>query len=270
MDVLGKISQPEQYYPVDNHFILSDSLEASDYFKDELGENGVVCLVLAKFASLSCPFAVLWAYISLAKHKLLGLAPVFKMDSLNNISHIAITDVEVIDNETFFYWKDAIHAAVLTEDQQIAVRQVRAVLCSTDMQQLLQLSMDQFCSCVYPVKLFKRSTGEFLAVFWLIEIDDSRCAFEAVCCDETPMDFSNSFLKDTFYHVIEPGEKVIIDGAYYKVCNHPKVGYYFERLPFIATAEDLQRENIPQQLFMNLSKQKDLPKLRIASIKPKK
>ena len=270
MDVLGKIPQPEQYFPVDNHFILSDSLEAYDYFKDELGDNGVVCLVSAKFASLSCPFAMLWAYISIAKHKVLGMAPVFKMDSLENINHIAITDVELIDNETFFYWGNAIHAAVFTEDLQIAVRQVRAVLCSADMQQLLQLTMDKFCSCVYPVKLFKRSTGEFLAVFWLIEIDDSTCAFEAVCSDETPIGFSNNFLKDTFYHVVEPGEKVIIDGAYYKVCKHPKVGYYFERLPFIATEDDLQRENIPQRLFMNHTKQKDLPKLHIASIKPKK
>ena len=246
---LGKIDNPEQYYPGGNYFLLTDSVDAYDYFSELRGGGGGVCLLKAKLNSVTYPYVLFWAYVSLENKKIISMAPVFKIEYTLAFMEAEVVDMELINQDKYFYWNGAVHAVVFTDTDQIIVRQVRSILCSKDMDTLIELASGMNCEDIYPVKLFKRSTGEFLSIYWAFEVDDDKLGFEPVCHDDSPVDFNDEFLKDTFFHTIDIGERVIFDNAFHLLKYQPDIGYNFERLPFVVSKEQLKSENIPEELF---------------------
>lgn len=248
--MLGKIPKPEQYYPDDNHFILSDSTDALDFFSENIAEqNGAVCLVKAKLNSLKYPFMIFWAYVSVEQERILSLTPVFKVEPVNALERADILELELIDTEAYFYWDGNLHAAVWTEDNEIVVRQVRSILSANDMRNVIQLTTDCYCDEAIPVKMFQRSTGKYLGIFWMCSIDETTNGFEVACQDDLPDNWDNDMLQDSFYHLIDIGERVIMDHAYYKLQYNPVLGQHLVRLPFLLTDADYRREDIPEELF---------------------
>jgi hypothetical protein len=81
MKDLGYVIRPEQYARVDNECVLSDSLEALDFFKDFYPEQGVVFLAFFYLAKVKDPFLPVWVYFIPKEEKIIAAAPVFKCDT---------------------------------------------------------------------------------------------------------------------------------------------------------------------------------------------
>lgn len=255
MKVLGKIPQPEQYYPVDDCFLISDSLEAMNFFNECINEedrkDGAVCLVNAYFNSMQYPSMVLWAYISLSKKKILVFLPVFKIDHIEALNNAKILKFDSILYESYFDWNGVVYAAVITEDGEIAVRRVRMLLLECNVCHIVSSATGARCDEAKPVKLFQLSTGRFLGIFWKCSIDDDFTSFEVACLDELPDGWDDELLHDSYYQLLNIDDRVIMDHSYYSVEFDANVGIFLKKLPFVASDDDRKKEDVPQNLFKN-------------------
>jgi len=243
-DELGSVNRPEQYARVDDECILSDSLTARDFFKDFYSQDGIAFLAILHLASTKVSFLPVWVYFDPKIEKIVAAAPVFKIDSLPEISHLPISKAQMLDDETLFYWKDHLYSSAYTSTGETVVRRIRCLLSVRDMISVAEMDTTKEIDDVYPVKLYAIEDGRFLAACWAIEANENCCWFETICADDEKY-IDNVDVHKTFFYPININERVILGDDIYLCRYTDEFGIFMDKTSFKATEADRTREALP-------------------------
>lgn len=243
MKKLGELFMPWQYTEPGEECVISDSTVAYDFFKDVFGDDGVVILANWKLSSFVLPFLPVWLYFRPKTKEIVAYQSVFRIDNVEQLDASTVLEMDVVQHDIFFCWKDALYCSVTTSTGEIVIKRIRAILSENDMLSIQRLAPEAECEDIYPVKLYALDDGRFLATCWAMELSNETILFEPVICDdEAIVDLVDP--NDTTFYPITIGEKAIIGDAWYEFKCDEHFGNYFNRLPILASKAMRKLENI--------------------------
>ena len=86
--------------------------------------------------------------------KILSATPIFKVENFDFYAGAQVIKTEVVEHDTYFYWKNQLYAVVFTSIGEMIIRKMRSILSASDMFNIACLDDDMEVERCYPVKLY--------------------------------------------------------------------------------------------------------------------
>ncbi len=159
------------------------------------------------------------------------MAPAFCLDDPERVLNAQFTDIKVLDQELFLFWKDMLFATAFTSTGQIVIKKVRSVLNEADMLNVIKLENAIEAKDIYPVELYHTVEERFVCTCWSIEAEgDDRVIWHPVCRDDIKLLDGMDCQMLTEYP-IELGETAVIGGETFVLNYAQGLEKYFVKAP---------------------------------------
>ena len=236
---LGKILFPEQYAPVGNEVVVSNSVEALAFFEDFYPKGGMVLLGNIRMASMEYPNLLVWMYFDIKSEEptLYSTFPVFAVD-IQKLNKLQILEITPHQNEVFTLWNDELYSSVFTDTGELVIKRVRLLANELEARQVMELQSCNPVTDMLPVELYSHSEHKFIGVCWATthENDEDCLYWHPLCLDEVGK-LAAYPPEDITDHPIEVGETAVIGGDTYRLYYEEKIGYYFRKI----SVENMQK-----------------------------